>query len=297
MIIEKINNFIMKNIFFVFCALILIYLLLGFNGNQPIVQEARAYNNYSESPRMAKMMVADSTPMMLSANAPVNSDQEKVIQNFSLSIEVSNVAKTKDIVDEEIKNLKGVLNNFYSYNYYGNELAYNFSVKIPTDKIEEAVKFFKSLGIVKNESTSASNATNEYYDNQERLKNLYARRDRLREMMKTKTEKLSDVLAVDRELTNVQSTIDSLENANKRIDNDVSYSKLDLSIIPEVNIDSFNNSEWRVSSSWKSAVNTLINFSQKTVDYGFKITVFLPVIIIVVILFFIGKHIFIRNRK
>ena len=54
--------------------------------------------------------------------------------------------------------------------------------------------------------------------NENRLKNLYARRERLRKMMNEKTDKISDILSVDRELSNVQLEIERLEKNNKNID-------------------------------------------------------------------------------
>ncbi len=290
---EKMNNFLMKNILVIIAILILLYLFMGFSSSdiQPMPMQEAQYDMVI-SPRMAKM--SDSSPMMLSARNYASTgvgSSEKIVKNFALSIESSDVEKAKSIVEDEVKKLNGLLDNFYSYNYSGNELAYNFSIRIPADKSDEAIEFFKTLGIIKSESSSAANVSEEYSDNKEKLKNLYLRRDRLREMMKVKTQNLSDVIAVDRELNNVQNSIDMLENANKKIDSNVSYSRIDLSIIPEVNIDNFNNSQWRISTSWKSAVNSLITFGQKSVDYGFKFITFLPVIIIVIILLLILKTI------
>lgn len=291
---EKINNFILKNLLFLILIIVLLYIFVGFGGPKTEIMPADSYAMANE--RM--MMANDSAPMMMKSAAgfPMNSAQ-KVTKSYNLSIEVKSTDKIKSFIDSEIVKVEGVVDNFNSYLYSGNDLAYNYSLRIPSKNIEESIKYFKTLGIIKSESSSANDATERYEDNSNRLKNLYVRRDRLRKMMESKTEKLNDILAVDRELINVQSQIESLENANKKIDTNVLYSRLDLSVLPEIKFEDFNNSVWRVDNSWKIAVNDLIVFGQKSVDFGFKLIVFLPVIIVVVIIFFGIKRIFRKKEK
>ena len=106
---EKVNNFLMKNILIIFIILILVYIFTGFGNNrvQPINQETAQYD-YVASPRIAKMS-ADAAPMMLASRNSValgsSNSSEKIVQNFTLSIESSNVDKAKTAVENEIKNV------------------------------------------------------------------------------------------------------------------------------------------------------------------------------------------------
>lgn len=277
---EKMNNFFMKNILFIIVVFILVYLFIGFK--EPAQQQLQQYNGYE---------LTTSPNMMLASKSVTSQDfnNDKIIKNFSLTIESFDTEKTISLVQNKIEEINAIVDNFYSYNYSSNSLAYNFSIKVPSEIANDVVNFFKTLGIVKSESTYATNTEEEYLYNQEKLKNLYIRRDRLREMMKTKTQNLSDTIAVDRELSNVQNTIDAIENTNKKIDKQVDYSKIELTIIPDIDINSFNNNNWRINKSWKSAVNSLISFTQKSIDYGFKFVTFIPVIITVSALLFAIK--------
>ena len=277
---EKMNNFFMKNILFIIIVFILVYLFMGFK--EPAQQQLQQYNGYE---------LTTSPNMMLASKSVTSQDfnNDKIIKNFSLTIESFDTEKTISLVQNKIEENNAIVDNFYSYNYSSNSLAYNFSIKVPSEIANDVVNFFKTLGIVKSESTYATNTEEEYLYNQEKLKNLYIRRDRLREMMKTKTQNLSDTIAVDRELSNVQNTIDAIENTNKKIDKQVDYSKIELTIIPDIDINSFNNNNWRINKSWKSAVNSLISFTQKSIDYGFKFVTFIPVIITVSALLFAIK--------
>lgn len=289
--LEKINNFLLKNIVLLIVLLVILYLFLGNKNNNNI--DANYTNNSQDFVAAPRLMA---TNMSDGGVAKSYNSTSKIIKSYALTIEVNDSNNIYLKVENEINNLNASIIRFNSYNYFENELAYDFTIKVPTNEIQNAINYFKTLGIVKNESSNAIDVGNEYSDNENRLKNLYARRDRLRKMMDEKTDKLADVLAVDRELTNVQNEIERLEKNNKNIDKNVDYSSLELSILPKIKINSLNNSNWQVSNSWNNAVNDFISFGQKSIDFLFKIITFLPVIIILVVFGLLIKKIFLKKE-
>jgi hypothetical protein len=288
--IEKLSNFLFKNIVIVILLLVLLYIFIGTkDANNNIPQPQYAVNSdisYGGSPMLRASMNV--------GNYETNS---KVVKGYGLTVEVENTSNVYSLVVNEIAKVNGFVDSFNSYNYIGNELAYSFVLRIPANKVVDYVDYFKSLGIVKNESSDAVDLAEQYSDNENRLKNLYLRRERLRKMMENKTEKLSDVLAVDKELSNVQIEIERLENSNKKIDINVEYSKLELNILPKVKISSLNNSEWQVSTSWKKAVNKFVLFGQKSIDYIFEFITLLPIIIGFAILVFAIRKVVYKISK
>ena len=289
--LEKINNFLLKNIVLLIVLLVILYLFLGNKKNNNI--DANYTNNSQDFVATPRLMA---TNMSNGGVAKSYNSTSKIIKSYALTIEVNDSNDIYLKVENEINNLNASIIRFNSYNYFKNELSYDFTIKVPTNEIQNAINYFKTLGIVKNESSNAIDVGNEYSDNENRLKNLYARRDRLRKMMDEKTDKLADVLAVDRELTNVQNEIERLEKNNKNIDKNVNYSSLELSILPKIKINSLNNSNWQVSNSWNNAVNDFILFGQKSIDFLFKIITFLPVIIILVVFSLLIKKIFLKKE-
>lgn len=289
--LEKINNFLLKNIVLLIVLLAILYLFLGNKNNNNI--DANYTNNSQDFVAAPRLMA---TNMSDGGVAKSYNSTSKIIKSYALIIEVNDSNDIYLKVESEINNLNASIIRFNSYNYFENELAYDFTIKVPTNEIQNAINYFKTLGIVKNESSNAIDVGNEYSDNKNRLKNLYARRDRLRKIMDEKTDKLADVLAVDKELTNVQNEIERLEKNNKNIDKNVDYSSLELSILPKIKINSLNNSNWQVSNSWNNAVNEFISFGQKSIDFLFKIITFLPVIIVLVIFGLLIKKIFLKKE-
>lgn len=298
--LEKINNFILKNLLFIMIALAIVYLLSANSVSKtPQVEEVQ-YDSASNYTSMA--IDSGAQPMMKAvrsagAVASRSTKTSKIVKDYTLSIEMKNTKNIKEKVEDEIAKNNGFIENFYSYVYSGNELAYNFNIRIPSESANKIISYFKTLGIVKNERTSSTDMGEQYTDNANRLKNLYARRDRLRDMMSIKTQNLSDVLAVDRELSNVQSEIESLELKNKKIDTDVDYSTINLTIMPEIQVENFNNSKWQAITSFKSAVNDFVKFGQKSIDYIFKAIVFSPVIIALVLLVYFIRRGMRKDRQ
>ena len=257
--LEKINNFLLKNTVLLIVLLVILYLFLANKKNNNI--DANYTNNSQDFVATPRLMA---TNMSNGGVAKSYNSTSKIIKSYALTIEVNDSNDIYLKVENEINNLNASIIRFNSYNYFENELSYDFTIKVPTNEIQNAINYFKTLGIVKNESSNAIDVGNEYSDNENRLKNLYTRRDRLRKMMDEKTDKLADVLAVDRELTNVQNEIERLEKNNKNIDKNVNYSSLELSILPKIKINSLNNSNWQVSNSWNNAVNDFIWKKEKS---------------------------------
>jgi hypothetical protein len=216
---------------------------------------------------------------------------KKIAKTLSVNVEVGNLNKAKDTVEEYIQNNDGVIDNFYSYDFY-DKTAYHYSIKVPANKLDDFSRFLKTRGDIKSENFSSTDKTDSYIDNENRLKNLRIRRDSLREMMLKKAEQLADITSIEKELNNVQFEIEKFENSNQKIQKSVDYSVVNLTITPEVVFEN-GGGKWKIRKSFTNAINLFIKFYQKTVDYAVIFLVFLPIILL---LFGVYK-IFISCRK
>ena len=71
--------------------------------------------------------------------------------------------------------------------------------------------------------------TEKYIDVEARLKNNYALRDRLKQLLE-KAINVKDILEIEKELNRVQSDIDSMEGTIKLLKGQVDFATLDLSL-------------------------------------------------------------------
>jgi len=240
-----------------------------------VMEEASMDGAYA--PSMAKSFVAGrgGGSIMVDNFDPTVEDR-KITKNGNLTIEVINTETSREQAETLIKDMGGYVTNLNSWEVRPRILAYNMTVRIPVEKLEESIEKLVALGVKKSESFSVNDITAQYVDNEARLKNLRARRERLLELMERESKRLEDVLEIDRELNNVQVQIEQLERQQKRNDADVAYSTLNLSIQPEPEIGDISNPEWNPGRSWTLSVNKLIRSFQGVVDKLIAIVVYIP---------------------
>lgn len=230
-------------------------------------------------------------------NQQNSQNNRKIVKNFNLTLVVSDVITTKNNIENELEKYKGYTSNFYSYEY-SNKKAISMELKIPSEKVDNYLNFVKKNGYIKSESFSSVDYTEQYNDNENKLKNLYSRRDKLRDMMKIQAKQLVDLLAVDKELNNTQIEIERLEKRNNKIQKDVDFSSVSITIEPEI-IENKDNKYWSIKKVFINALNLLVLFCHTVVEYAIFVVVFLPVIILTIFIFYISKKIYkhLKNRK
>lgn len=309
---NKINEFLTKNF-----VLVLIFVFLFFSVNyqkSPNFEAKIGFRNgVDRVGKYSKSVMTDSVSFeaedsVLATNNAVymktagvdrqnTQNSRKIVKNFNLTIIVKDVANAKNDIESELEKYKGYASNFYSYEY-SNKKAINMELKVPSEKVDEYLNFVKKIGYTRSESFSSIDYTEQYNDNENKLKNLYSRRDKLRDMMKMEAKQLTDLLAVDRELNNTQIEIERLEKRNNKIQKDVDFSSVSLTLEPEI-IENRENQHWSVKKVFFNAVDLLILFSHNVAEYLIIAVVFLPLFIVLFVLFFAVKKVYfyVKNKK
>lgn len=267
----------------------------NWGGNDSYVMEESMEMDMAAAPAMMKTMGSSRLsiePPTAYADFDPDAEERKIIKNANLELEVEDTEKAKIEAEGQIKEFKGSVTNMNSWEIRPGILAYNMTVRLPAEKFEESIEALTFLGVKKSENFSTSDITAQYRDNENRLKNLEARRERLRDMMERETDKLADVLQIDRELSSVQLQIENLESTLRRQDVDVSYSTLRLTLRPEPQIGDVENPYWSFSKSWKTSLNNLIQDSQGIADKLIAILVYIPIWVpLLIILWWVKKKI------
>ena len=105
-------------------------------------------------------------------------------------------------------------------------------VRVPSESFDDAVAEVEALGEVRSSETRTEDVTDQLVDIEARLENLRAERDRLRELYEQANE-TDDVLAVQRELADVQEEIERLEAKKASLERDVAYSTITVRLTEE----------------------------------------------------------------
>jgi hypothetical protein len=107
------------------------------------------------------------------------------------------------------------------------------TLQIPSAQLESAIDELKQLGRVEQESQSGEEVTKEFTDRAARLKNARATEQRLLDLLRDRTGKLSDILAAEQEIARVRSDIEQMEADQRALQTRVDFSTVQLSVQEE----------------------------------------------------------------
>jgi len=102
----------------------------------------------------------------------------------------------------------------------------DLTLRIQAERFESALMEFKALGTVKHEEIKVEDVTRAYADLEARRANKRAAAVRLREIIATRTGKLSDVIEAEQALSQVTEELESMEAQKRTLDSQLAYSTL-----------------------------------------------------------------------
>lgn len=102
----------------------------------------------------------------------------------------------------------------------------DLTLRIQAARFDGALAEFKALGTVKREEIKVEDVTRAYADLEARRANKRAAALRLREIIATRTGKLSDVIEAEQALSQVTEELESMEAQKRILDSQIAYSTL-----------------------------------------------------------------------
>jgi len=116
-----------------------------------------------------------------------------------------------------------------SYNEYYGQRVYSIMFKITPAKFDSTLEKLKTLGDVTGENLNIEDVTKQHQDLELRLNNKYIELARLQTLY-NKSEKIEDMLAIEREITRIEGEIDQITSDKEYLENKVAESTITLSI-------------------------------------------------------------------
>jgi len=143
--------------------------------------------------------------------------KRKVILNYSLNLEVKEFAVALEALTKLAESSGGYVFNTSRNNNDKNTSWGEVGIRVPTNKAGTVLTSIRGLGRVESENSTAEDITEGYVDLEARLKNTRLSEARLSDLYR-QAGKLSDVLAVEKELTRVRGDIEAFEAKKKNWD-------------------------------------------------------------------------------
>ncbi|WP_053979738.1 DUF4349 domain-containing protein [Marinagarivorans algicola] len=151
------------------------------------------------------------------------SPKRHIIQTASLTLSVENI-------DEKVNALSSLVEGYGGYvksnNRYTEKRA-NLNIKIPSSKLDIFITEISNLGKVTSNSTSSRDVTDQVIDIDARMKNLIVLRARYRELL-GKANTVKEVVSIEKELSKIQTEIDTIEGRRKSLLDQVAMSSVNV---------------------------------------------------------------------
>ena len=107
------------------------------------------------------------------------------------------------------------------------------TIRVPSDRLSQALARLRQLGQVTEDTQGAEDVTDQIVDLDARLANARATEQRLTDILRTRTGKLSDVLDVERELARVRLEIEQMDAQRANVGRRVTYASIAIDISEE----------------------------------------------------------------
>jgi Domain of unknown function (DUF4349)/Putative zinc-finger len=170
---------------------------------------------------------AASSPIESPAAAIAN---RKLIRNASVELEIVSfddaVRKITALANED----RGYVATTSSEKQANGKLRGQVIVKVLPENLDRFLQKIRGLGELKNQTLGTEDVTKAYFDTDSRLKNARVMEQRLIEMLKTKTGKVSDLLQVEKELGRVREDIEKMQGQLKYWDSQVQFATVTISL-------------------------------------------------------------------
>ncbi|HSZ64177.1 MAG TPA: DUF4349 domain-containing protein [Terriglobales bacterium] len=161
------------------------------------------------------------------ANGPMT------IRTAQLNLVTKEFDKARASLEAILKRHRGYVGELNVGGNTGSGRTLTATLRVPADQLDATMAEVKTLGRVESESQGGQDVTSQYVDLQARLGNARNTEERLTDLLRNRTGKLSDVLAVEQELDRVRGEIEQMEAERKNMANQVSYATVTASITEE----------------------------------------------------------------
>ena len=163
----------------------------------------------------------------------VTDTERKIVYTGSMELQTKEFDKALEDITALVKESGGYISSqetngrslTYSGGYYSRYAS--LTVRVPADKFDSLMNGVSGICNVTDQSVSADDISDTYYDAEAHLSTLKLEEERLLDIL-SKAEKLEDVITLEQALSDVRYQIESLTAQLRRMDNSVTYSTLTL---------------------------------------------------------------------
>jgi hypothetical protein len=250
---EKGDGELSSNIRRMYLPLLIIIISITLSGcgsssypEDAVVQTSQSVADMREVPEDGEMVYKDSEKIGL---------ERKLIYNLDYTLTVSEPKQAINEIITQTNKLSGYMVESRLSADNGKSTNAHIVVKIPQDKMEQMSVYLESLGTVNNQTTYTDDVTMEYYDTEARLQVLQKEEERMLSFMEKETATIQDLLAIEREISQVREKRESLQARMNVLKNQTDYSQFNIRLQQSLN--EISAPQGTIANAKKALVNSI----------------------------------------
>ncbi len=191
----------------------------------------------------------------------------KIIYTADVSLAVEKLNPAQKKLEALVRQSKGYIAETNIDGTSGAPRTGLWKIRIPVDGYQNFLDAITRIGEVQTVHTGSDDVSEEYYDIEARLRNKRVEEQRLIEHLKKSTAKLSDILAVEKEISRVRGEIEQMEGRLRVLANLTSLTTLNITLneIKDYVAPAPPTFGTEIARSFQSSFGGLINFGKSVV--------------------------------
>lgn len=158
--------------------------------------------------------------------------EKKIIKDGTVSVKTNDIAASKKNIDELLKKLNGY---YETEDLQNNDqsISYDLKIRVPTDNFEKLISTIENgKDELTSKSIQARDVTEEFVDITTRLANKREYLKRYKELL-SRASTVKDILDIEENIRVIEEEIESKEGRLKYLNDQVSFSTLNLNLYKE----------------------------------------------------------------
>lgn len=259
---SKIFDFIKKNWLVIGMGIVIVYLFLrnniGVSQSVMPMTEREIGMDYADSGVAMKSVSNSSINGLVNQPAPTEQADRMVVQDTSVSMLVKDVAVTLKGIEKQAVEAGGYMVNKSLSKPEGAANGF-ISLRVPIEKRETTLDVIRALGVkVVSENVKGHDVTDQYVDLEGRITSLNRTKVKMEAIMDQAT-KVSDLVDVQRQLTNIEQQIDSYKGQQKYLEQTAKLTLISVNMsTDELSLPYAPDKAWRPEAVFKSAVRSMV---------------------------------------
>jgi len=156
-----------------------------------------------------------------------------IIRTAQLSLTTNDFGHIRESISRILTSHEGYIAQLEMDTPAGEARSLDATLRIPAMQLDAALLDLKRLGHVDAESQRGEEVTQRVIDIQARLSNLRVTEARLTDILRQRTGKLADVLAVEEQIDSVRGQIESIEAEQKNLNKQIAFAAVQLKVREE----------------------------------------------------------------